>query len=95
MDLAPILLSHLHAINLIISLELLVLLLLLVLSALISGTEIAFFSLSKHQIEESKQKNKDIIKKQLETPKKLLATILIANNFINILFILIFTYVST
>ena len=70
---------------------------LLISSALISGTEIAFFSLSKHQIDNAitdKKKNINLVIKQLEKPKKLLATILIVNNFINILFIIIFTYVS-
>jgi len=81
-----------------IGLEIITLILLLVLSALISGAEIAFFSLSKHQLDEAKENKTDnieIIDKQLNKPKKLLATILITNNFINILFILIFTYVSS
>ncbi len=75
--------------------QVLVLFLLLVASALISGAEVAFFSLSKTQIEEAKEKkisNIDIVQELLDNPKKLLATILIANNFINILFIIIFTY---
>jgi gliding motility-associated protein GldE len=68
---------------------------LLLLSSLISGAEVAFFSLSKTQLEEAKEKKIqqiDIIIQLLSNPKKLLATILIANNFINILFILVFTY---
>ncbi len=83
--------------NLIVSIEIIILILLLVFSALVSGAEIAFFSLSQHQINEAiDNKNKHIkaISNLLDKPKKLLATILIANNFINILFILIFTYVS-
>tara|TARA_R110001632_G_scaffold19898_16_gene59909 strand:+ start:854 stop:2197 length:1344 start_codon:yes stop_codon:yes gene_type:complete len=66
--------------------------LLLICSALISGTEVAFFSLSPTDIlkisEESKQDNP--IVKLLQKPRKLLATILITNNFINILIVLIF-----
>ena len=85
------------SINTVIVVQISILLLLLLLSALVSGAEIAFFSLSKHQIDEAennKTPNIDVIIGQLKKPKKLLATILIVNNFINILFILIFTYVS-
>lgn len=61
-------------------------------SALISGTEVAFFSLSKTEIikisEESKEQNPVVL--LLQKPSKLLATILITNNFINILIVLIF-----
>jgi len=96
LDFEPILLiTQFQSIHILISIEIVILLTLLVLSAMISGTEIAFFSITKHQLEESKEKNKNIIIEQLEKPKKLLATILIANNFINILFILIFTDVSS
>lgn len=68
---------------------------LLLCSALISGTEVAFFSLSKTDLE----KNADNAKKELVVgllgrPKKLLATILIANNFINILIVLLFAYLG-
>lgn len=66
--------------------------LLLICSALISGTEVAFFSLSPTDIlkitEESKEDNPVV--KLLQKPRKLLATILITNNFINILIVLIF-----
>lgn len=80
-----------------VGLEILILILLLMTSALISGAEIAFFSLSKHQLDEAEETKKnsiDIVIHLLNKPKKLLATILIGNNFVNILFILIFTYVS-
>jgi len=71
------------------------LVLLLVLSALISGSEIAFFSLSKSDLETKEDTlKKTAIVGLLENSKKLLATILIANNFINILFILLFAYVG-
>ena len=69
-----------------------ILFLLLFCSALISVTEVAFFSLSPTDIvkisEKSKQDNP--IVKLLQKPSKLLATILITNNFINILIVLIF-----
>lgn len=66
--------------------------LLFISSALISGTEVAFFSLSQSDLNtlanESKEEN--IIVTLLEKPRKLLATILITNNFINILIVLLF-----
>lgn len=71
--------------------------LLLVCSALISGAEVALFSLNRVDIEEGlekKSKRIDIISKLLERPKKLLATILVANNFINIAVVLLFAYLG-
>lgn len=62
-------------------------------SALISGAEVAFFSLTTVDVEENEAKPSRkllIIKKLLLKPKKLLATILVANNFINIAIILLF-----
>jgi len=66
---------------------LILLFILLFCSALISGVEVAFFSLSKSDIDlglDNNSKKFSIIAKLLERPKKLLATILVANNFINI-----------
>ncbi|CAM1360161.1 gliding motility-associated protein GldE [Tenacibaculum xiamenense] len=76
----------------IIGIKLVVLLLLLLCSALISGTEIAFFSISQTEIDDLKEKTKgkSTIAKLLEKPKRLLGTILITNNFINILIVLLF-----
>ena len=61
-------------------------------SALVSGTEVAFFSLSQTDINElsNNGKEKNIVVTLLEKPRKLLATILITNNFINILIVLLF-----
>ena len=71
-----------------------VLLLLLLFSALISGAEVAFFSLTPTDLEvdlDSKISRKTkIVSLLLEKPKKLLATILVANNFINIAIVLLF-----
>jgi putative hemolysin len=69
-----------------------VLILLLISSALISGSEIAFFSLNQTDINElsNNGKEKNIVVTLLEKPRKLLATILITNNFINILIVLLF-----
>jgi len=69
-----------------------VLIILLICSALISGTEVAFFSLSQTQLDAqaNKTKGNSLVVKLLQKPKKLLATILITNNFINILIVLLF-----
>jgi putative hemolysin len=69
--------------------------LLLLCSALISGAEVAIFSLTKADIEDGMDKKSNriqIVLKLLERPKKLLATILVANNFINIAIVILFTY---
>ena len=74
----------------------LVLILLLMCSALISGSEIAFFSLSSTHIEQLKNetaKSSTVILELLENPAKLLATILIANNLINIAIVILSTYI--
>ncbi len=74
---------------------LLILLLLLVASALISGSEVAFFSLSPAQLDElrdSEDKSELRVKKLLERPRLLLATILISNNFVNVSIIILFNF---
>jgi gliding motility-associated protein GldE len=70
----------------------LALLLLLVISGLVSGSEVAFFSLSPNDIDElenSKKNNDESVLKLLDAPKQLLGTILISNNFINISIVLL------
>jgi len=74
-----------------------VLLFLLLLSALISGAEVAFFSLSQVELDKalaSKSSNQKTVVGLLKKPEKLLATILISNNFVNILIVLIFAYIG-
>ncbi len=70
----------------------LVLIFLLIFSALISGSETAFFSLSQTALDNlsNKSKEENKVVQLLSKPKKLLATILITNNFINILIVLLF-----
>ncbi|WP_313112484.1 gliding motility-associated protein GldE [Aequorivita sediminis] len=67
-------------------------------SALISGAEVAFFSLSSSDFETNNHKaiakKLAIVEKLLSKPKKLLATILVANNFINIAIVLLFDSMS-
>jgi putative hemolysin len=74
---------------------LLVLIVMLLGSALISGSEVAFFSLSpgdKDVIKDAKKKKMLTIRDLLMVPDKLLATILVANNFINVGIIILSTY---
>ena len=73
------------------------LLVLLLFSALVSGAEVALFSLTPTDLNENSEnysKRLDIISKLLDSPKKLLATILVANNFINIAIVLLFAYLG-
>ena len=67
-------------------------------SALISGAEVAFFSLTPTDLdteEDDQQSTKlPIVAKLLDRPKKLLATILVANNLINIAIVLLFASLS-
>ena len=70
---------------------------LLTASALISGAEVAFFSLTPSVLEQAKEEGKRQvarIKAMLKKPKRLLATILVANNFINIAIVLLFASLS-
>jgi Mg2+/Co2+ transporter CorB len=74
-------------------LSLVMLIVLLICSALISGAEVAFFSLTPADFlsDNGKRTNaQKIVVKLLEKPKKLLATILVANNTINIAIVLLF-----
>lgn len=64
-----------------------VIIVLIILTALISGSEVALFSLSAKDINYIKQKedfNNQTLLQLLENPKRLLATILIGNNFLSI-----------
>lgn len=77
-------------------LSIIIALVLLVCSALISGSEVAFFSLEPADIDEFENdegKTSSRIIALIEKPEKLLATILIANNFVNIGIVVVFTYI--
>ena len=73
-------------------------LLLLLCSALVSGAEVAFFSLQLKSLEELYETNNEREVKRvihlLRKPKRLLATVLVANNFINIAIVLLFSLLS-
>lgn len=75
-----------------IGIAILSILILIVCSALFSGSENAFFSLTQttlEELEETKDKPSETILYFIEHHKKLLATILIANNFVNVAIVLI------
>lgn len=67
-------------------------------SAVVSGAEVALFSLSQKDIDEALQENLStgkILSELLQRPKKLLATLLVANNFINIGVVILFSFIGS
>lgn len=77
---------------------LLVLVILLGLSALVSGSEVALFSLEPKDIEalkSNKKRSAQRILKLLSDPEQLLASILVGNNFINIAIVLLASHISS
>lgn len=65
----------------------------LMVSGFISGSEIAYFSLTPAQQEELDQGSKgEIVRHLLSMPERLLATILIANNFVNVSIVVLCNY---
>lgn len=65
----------------------------LLLSAFVSGSEISFFSITPQQAEELEDQGKDgAIKKLLDMPDRLLATILIANNLVNVTIVVLMSF---
>ena len=75
--------------------KIILILILLILSALTSGSEVAFFALDKSKLSSNKE-SKLIAKIQdlLDKPQRLLATILISNNFINIAIVILFASID-
>ena len=72
--------------------KILLIIVLLICSALISGSEVAFFSLSKtdlKKISSSDARNLKLIALLRANPRRLLATLLVSNNFINISIVLL------
>jgi gliding motility-associated protein GldE len=89
--------SLLHTIDFDFIFGIIAIIMLLACSAFISGSEVALFSLSQKDVNEIQNKdfNKGmLISRLLEKPKKLLATILVANNFVNIAVVIIFSSFS-
>ncbi|MCC8172863.1 MAG: gliding motility-associated protein GldE [Odoribacter sp.] len=71
---------------------LIVIIILLIISGLISASEVAFFSLSPGQLEELKDNNHIKVVNLHKKPEKLLATILISNNFVNVGIVILSSY---
>ena len=101
-DPLPILLNaisfELNEIPIDLVLYMLVIFVLIFLSALISGSEVSFFSLNSQNLEDlSKidEKKEKKIRNFLKNPNKLLAIILITNNFINVAIIILFSYLTS
>ena len=77
--------------------SLLLIIILLACSALVSSAEVAYFSLSTtdmQELENNKGRTSKLALQLLELPKKLLATILIANNFVNVSIIILSTFLT-
>lgn len=75
-----------------------VLVILLFASALVSGSEVAYFSLSPNDINKlktSKNKRSQAVFKLYNMPEKLLSTILVANNSINIAIVILAAFLSS
>ena len=69
--------------------------LLLFASGFVSASEIAFFSLSPNdlnEVEEEEHSSDKYIKDLLADSERLLATILISNNFVNVMIIMLCNY---
>lgn len=76
-------------------LAILILLMLLIMSALVSGSEVAFFSLTKEELlamGDSGPAGKRVMDLR-QQPRRLLGTILVANNFINIAIVVLSEYI--
>lgn len=77
-------------------LAIIIILLLLVGSALISGSEVAYFSLSpadKQSLEDRGSRNSRAVLELIRKPERLLGTILITNNFINVGIVILSSFV--
>jgi gliding motility-associated protein GldE len=78
--------------------EIIILVLLIIASAFISGSEVAYFSLTPNDMEElqhRKGKRPAAAMKLLAKPDRLLSTILVANNIINIAIIILAAFISS
>jgi len=74
-----------------------VIIILLFFSALVSGSEVAFFSLRPsdlNQLEYREGKMARSARELIQKPESLLATILIANNFVNVGIVILATWIS-
>ena len=73
-----------------------IVIILILLSAFLSGSEVAIFGLTtaqKAKLKEDKNKNSERIINLLTDPKKLLATILIGNNLVNVAIVIVSSFI--
>ena len=87
-----------HRPDIYILVELVIVLVLLTCSAFISGSEVAFFSISptdREKFRNSKSNNSARVLRLLEMPDRLLSTILVVNNFVNIGIVILSAYISS
>lgn len=74
----------------------LIIILLLILLGFIAASEVAFFALKPSQLKEIRTNvsdKDDLVAQLLQDPKKLLATLLIAVNFLNVAIVILFTFI--
>ncbi len=90
-------LQDLNIANLNLAIAFLITGILILISALISGSEVAFFSSESKDWDKKDKDDKKIvlINTLLQSPNKLLATILITNNFVNVAIIILSTYITS
>ena len=91
-NLLHLFLSLFHYSNLLLYIPVICILLLLLASALVSGAEVAFFSLSPDDIvycHNSSKRKEQLIPTLLENPRRLLTTLLVLDNIINVSIIII------
>lgn len=68
----------------------------LLISGFVSGSEIAFFSITPQQAEElDESERSNAIRRLLDMPERLLATILIANNLVNVTIVVLTSFALT
>ncbi|HOY40038.1 MAG TPA: DUF21 domain-containing protein, partial [Bacteroidales bacterium] len=75
----------------------LVVVVLIIISGMVSSSEVAFFSLSpkdKLNLSKNKSKSGKTAYKLLLKPEKLLGTILVTNNFVNVAIVILVTYLT-
>ncbi len=78
--------------------SIIVMIILIIASGMVSGSETAFFSLTPANMDTLRSgthRNDKLILQLREKPKRLLATILISNNFINVAIVILSTYITT
>ena len=96
--LSTLLFIHLQPVTLGLIIAIITTLLLLISSALISGSEVAYFSLKPHDLAEIQTLNgrsNQLVLENLKTPEYLLATILISNNFVNVGIVILSSFIVT